>query len=465
MTKEEKANQEKEWLQLVKKIADCRSKNLTWQQVAEKLGMTISSVKSHWHRRKHLLEEETKTEVYKADRYEEPISETQAVEEAQADEVKTGKGLRPLEELLHNEWQSSNEDADRTQPGTSTSDKQPCVNAAKSHDVESRSPMQYFAFEAGGMHLSHSMQEMQNLVALYDVHYLIDTENVNTPAISNLAKNLRPNELLHLFYSDNSKGLPYAVLEILLQKPEQIQLEYCVCGTPNAMDFQIVTILGFMTAACEPKRNKFRIITDDRGYDAVVQYWKWKGMPVDRISSGSIPSMLEHRCMSADEVARMYLRPVGNSCLRADERRQVPAQIDDIANGTLTDILAMDPPEKPRAMAEETVIKKTPDQEKAKKKNVQAAQPRKTDKVSQAFHDANSKKQERWVQVMASFYGSFCKKHKVKATKATVNARILLEHPDYRKSDFANDASAFLQKVPAAEIAEARENTYRVCAK
>lgn len=579
MTKEEKASQEKEWLRLVTKIADCRNKNLTWQQVAEKLGMTISSVKSHWHRRKHLLEESAQTETYKADWFEIPTTEKGTIEEGstvktQPVEKKTDlsrtvheasecevedlsktaafrekftkgglAGMTPgdvlveairigpnTEESVVNELRNELEvlltaeetDADHqlseairmalryyecgtlkavakrempvsntpstifadncdkrrrlyrpwpgNGPGHSASEgiagtSMECVQAdTKTNEPgdEEKAPDAtfHFAAEGGNKHLSHSLREMHDLVTRYRVHYMIDTENVNAPAISNLAKNLHPDELIHLFYSDNSKGLPYAVLEILLQKPNQIQLEYCICGTPNAMDFQIVTILGLMIAACDPKRSKFRIITDDRGYDAVVQYWKWKGMPVERIPSGSIQSMLERRCMSEQEIARIYAQPPKNESRKTDDnlmnlltmtREANIKEQEDVPSDRSTVPLPAPLPEK-SPQPSQTVSKK-------------AAAGRKTDEISQMFLGLPPKKQERWIQVMSSFYGMFCKKHKTKAVKAQINARILLEHPDYRTSDFKNGTAGFLQKVPAAEINEARKRTYEICAK
>lgn len=585
MIKDEKSDQTKEWLQMVKKIAACRSQNDTWQQIAEKLGTTIPSVKSHWQRRKHLLEEESEAEAYKADALETPeekmtdepatVNEQNAENEAMsslaallqkapfqdkidtvpwagftpgeilAEAIRMGKEVEALtvkrfrtdlqmfleqsqqsrdanypyeaveKALEYYENGTMNAVSELTKPGStpqlpdseakiktirnvlldqlnerelvqSTAAHQPdalipaatpntpldmeqlCKKTDESETPDAKpSHTPSFISRNGSEHLSHSLKEMRDLVTQCKTHYMIDTENVNTAAVSNLAKNLLPDEMLHLFYSDNSKGLPYSVLEVLLRKPDQIQMEYCICGTPNAMDFQIVTILGFMVSACDLSKNKFCIITDDKGYDAAVQYWKWKGMPVERIPSDSVPSMLARRHMSEQEIAMIYAKPEKNvnqgqmsanlidllsSCREAD--------MENTGSASSMESTPISTSEKTCTSVDATKKKTT-----AKQKQKETTPSRKTDDISQMFLGLPPKKQERWVQVMSSLYGAFCKKHKTKAATPQINARILLEHPDYRASDFKNDAAGFLQKVPAAEINEARKHTREICAK
>ena len=96
--------------------------------------------------------------------------------------------------------------------------------------------------------------------------------------------------MIHLFYTDHSPALSYRVTEKLLQRPNQIRLESCITGTANAMDFQLISALGCLLSACDPGKNDFKIISDDRGYDATVAFWTKRGMPVTRITSCSVAS-------------------------------------------------------------------------------------------------------------------------------------------------------------------------------
>ena len=220
-------------------------------------------------------------------------------------------------------------------------------------------------------------------VIRYRTHYLVDTENFGTPIIERLVTGLKDTEMIHLFYTDHSPALPYRIMEKLLQRPDQIRLESCIAGTANAMDFQLISALGCLLSACDPEKNDFKIISDDRGYDATVAFWTKRGMPVTRIPSCTV------------------------------------------------------------------ALPKVP-----------AKKERETDPVSAAFQEMDTKEQERWVQIMSCYYGSFCKKHHATATTPAVNSRILLLHPDFRAEDFAKGAAEFLVKVPKEEILKARQDVY-----
>lgn len=239
--------------------------------------------------------------------------------------------------------------------------------------------------EIGNANPDQYMVSLLKDVIRYRTHYLVDTENFGTPIIERLVTGLKDTEMIHLFYTDHSPALSYRVTEKLLQRPDQIRLESCITGTANAMDFQLISALGCLLSACDPEKNDFKIISDDRGYDATVAFWTKRGMPVTRIRSCTV------------------------------------------------------------------ALPKTP---------APAKKERETDQVSAAFQERDAKEQERWVQIMSCYYGSFCKKHHATATTPAVNSRILLLHPDFRTEDFAKGAAGFLVKVPQEEILKARQDVY-----
>ena len=239
--------------------------------------------------------------------------------------------------------------------------------------------------ETGNANLDQYMVRLLKDVIRYRTHYLVDTENFGTPIIERLVTGLKDTEMIHLFYTDHSPALSYRITEKLLQRPDQIRLESCIAGTANAMDFQLISALGCLLSTCDPEKNDFKIISDDRGYDATVAFWTKRGMPVTRIQSCTV------------------------------------------------------------------ALPKTPAPTKKK---------RETDQVSAAFQERDTKEQERWVQIMSCYYGSFCKKHHATATTPAVNSRILLLHPDFRTEDFAKGAAGFLVKVPKEEILKARQDVY-----
>lgn len=530
------------WLEIVKRIEECRKQHMTWKQIAEATGMTAASAQSNWYRRKHLLEEgpkgntqetpegqkPTETGIQEiqvmADPHEPEIQEVQATTESAMPEITDGKEEKPsdgqsvsrescesgretvmtkgtrlpdvfrvsfwftgwkgrtpgdilleadkngtldqsiqaMEDILvfmkenrrfyprndtmipvvtqaidlakRGELEQIRMETLRPRPSTDPSahemhmtaemnladliqtcdsrktDPEPELKPLReesqvmgpvievwekpdtaiqddgSDDAWVRSiDTQEEKAEAGNAHPDQYMNRLLKDVIRYRTHYLVDTENFGTPIIERLVTGLKDTEMIHLFYTDHSPALSYRITEKLLQRPDQIRLESCIAGTANAMDFQLISALGCLLSACDPEKNDFKIISDDRGYDATVAFWTKRGMPVTRIQSCTV------------------------------------------------------------------ALPNTP---------ALAKKERETDQVSATFQERDAKEQERWVQIMSCYYGSFCKKHHATATTPAVNSRILLLHPDFRTEDFAKGAAGFLVKVPKEEILKARQDVY-----
>lgn len=169
-------------------------------------------------------------------------------------------------------------------PDTAIQDDGPDDAWVRSTDVQEEKA------ETENTHPDQYIVRLLKDVIRYRTHYLVDTENFGTPIIERLVTGLRDTEMIHLFYTDHSPALSYRVTEKLLQRPDQIRLENCITGTANAMDFQLISALGCLLSACDPGKNDFKIISDDRGYDATVAFWTKRGMPVTRIPSCSVAS-------------------------------------------------------------------------------------------------------------------------------------------------------------------------------
>lgn len=547
MTKEKDTDKKPDktavWLEIVKRIAECRKQHMTWKQIAEATGMTAASAQSNWYRRKHLLEERpeenaqetpesqkpTETGIQEvqvmADPHDPEIQEVQATTESTMPEIPDGKEEKPsdgqsvsqesresgqktamakgtrlpdvfrvsfwftgwkgrtpgdilleaekngtldqsiqaMEDILtfmkenrrfyprndtmipviaqaidlakRGELEQFYMEAVRPsqlmarfsheistaaktnladlilacrsfkadpepepelkpaqekslvmesvveaekKPDTGISDDEPDDAWIRAADAETETEK-----ETGHTGPDQYMVRLLKDVIRYRTHYLVDTENFGTPIIERLVTGLKDTEMIHLFYTDHSPALPYRITEKLLRRPDQIRLESCIAGTANAMDFQLISALGCLLSACDPEKKDFKIISDDRGYDATVAFWTKRGMPVTRIPSCSVAL--------------------------------------------------------PKA---------------------QTKKERETDVISTTFQERDAKEQERWVQIMSCHYGSFCKKHHATATTPAVNSRILLLHPDFRTEDFAKGAAGFLAKVPKEEILKARQDVY-----
>lgn len=137
--------------------------------------------------------------------------------------------------------------------------------------------------------------------------YLIDTENVHNEyhIITQIAGDP---DMLYLFYSAYSDNTSMANLNNAITHGIGLRFFKCETGT-NAMDFQIVSYLGYLIAT-HPD-DYYVIVSDDGGYDPAIKFWKDRGAHVMRFPYGSDPGLLPWRRDPAQiqEELRQHLNP------------------------------------------------------------------------------------------------------------------------------------------------------------
>lgn len=81
--------------------------------------------------------------------------------------------------------------------------------------------------------------------------------------------------------------------------------KYILCSTkgrPNALDFMLVSQLGF-TLRQFGKKPKYYIVSNDKGFNAVVEYWQSRGYFINRLGihtpSSRISTATMKRCKKA----------------------------------------------------------------------------------------------------------------------------------------------------------------------
>ena len=110
--------------------------------------------------------------------------------------------------------------------------------------------------------------------------YLIDSENVGDSWIQLLSV-VEPEDKMFVFYTNKSPYISYeSLLQVIAHSSIPVFVK-CYEGR-NALDFQLVTELGFMVAKNPEK--EFVIVTDDYGFDAVVKYWTDRQYAIHRIN-------------------------------------------------------------------------------------------------------------------------------------------------------------------------------------
>ena len=113
-------------------------------------------------------------------------------------------------------------------------------------------------------------------------HYFIDSENVNDVWVEGIVQSLGLKDHIYIFYSENSTHMKSDSVRRLMELgADRVTWIRCYIGT-NALDFQLVTVLGAV-AANGRSEDEFVIVSNDAGFDAVVQFWQDQGREVSRL--------------------------------------------------------------------------------------------------------------------------------------------------------------------------------------
>lgn len=113
-------------------------------------------------------------------------------------------------------------------------------------------------------------------------HYLVDSENVNDNWLM-LLDMAGENDEIIIFYTKNSPHMAYSSVIKLLQENRTIQFKECFEGQ-NALDFQLISYLGYLIGTDESEAPEFIVMSNDTGFDPAVRFWKKQGFLVNRIN-------------------------------------------------------------------------------------------------------------------------------------------------------------------------------------
>lgn len=122
--------------------------------------------------------------------------------------------------------------------------------------------------------------------------YLIDSENINEIWVE-LLETLGDKDDILVFYTDKSAHMGYdKIIRLMEQKKGTLQWIKCF-GGQNALDFQMVTELGYRISQ-DPKK-EYVIVSNDTGYDVVVRYWEQRGCKVRRMRGVECETMADRQ--------------------------------------------------------------------------------------------------------------------------------------------------------------------------
>ena len=103
--------------------------------------------------------------------------------------------------------------------------------------------------------------------------YLVDYENVKGDGLNGI-NNLTEKDKVHIFYSENADRLTFGLHKRLNEASCKIYYQRVEVGRKNALDFQLVSYLGYLIAKDE--KEEYALVTTDNGYTSVVQFWQKK---------------------------------------------------------------------------------------------------------------------------------------------------------------------------------------------
>ena len=111
-------------------------------------------------------------------------------------------------------------------------------------------------------------------------YYLVDYENVKTDGLKDLT-GVKAEDVVILFYSDQCKNITLDIMDRMVKR--NIKFSFCkvTTGVKNALDFQLSSHLGYLIG--KDKEAKYYIVSNDKGYDCLCEYWSKKNITVERI--------------------------------------------------------------------------------------------------------------------------------------------------------------------------------------
>lgn len=113
-----------------------------------------------------------------------------------------------------------------------------------------------------------------------DAIYLVDLENIGHKILYQYVENHQNTQYI-VFYSENTVS-PETILEHI---PVSVQVTFidCKTGANNAMDFCICAMAGQLSA---DSGKQIAILSDDKGYDAMLHMLSTQGIRISRKSTG-----------------------------------------------------------------------------------------------------------------------------------------------------------------------------------
>lgn len=128
-------------------------------------------------------------------------------------------------------------------------------------------------------------------------YYLVDFENVRTDGVKEIVTAKEGDEII-IYFSDACKNISLDVVESITKRGIKLSCYKAKTGTKNSLDFQLSSHLGYLIGQ-NLDNVKFHIVSNDKGYDCLCEFWKEHGKLVDRIQPSEIAEIAEEELKKA----------------------------------------------------------------------------------------------------------------------------------------------------------------------
>lgn len=115
-------------------------------------------------------------------------------------------------------------------------------------------------------------------------YFLVDYENVNVAGLDGITK-LSEDDVVIIFYSENAEILTFGMHKKINESKAEIKFQKVAVPEKNALDFQLCSYLGFLIRDVMSNENIYYIVSNDKGYTVLPNYWKKKGFEVKVVSN------------------------------------------------------------------------------------------------------------------------------------------------------------------------------------
>lgn len=118
-------------------------------------------------------------------------------------------------------------------------------------------------------------------------YFLVDYENVNVSGLDGVS-NLTENDTVIIFYSINADNLTFDIHRKIIESRATFKFQKILLKEKNALDFQLCSYLGYLirdTGTAENIENNYFIVSNDKGYSVLPDYWKKFGFNLKIVSN------------------------------------------------------------------------------------------------------------------------------------------------------------------------------------